>query len=43
MVEVSLAQGHLYLGHPNQAQGVIDQEESDGVNKVIPDWVVYTY
>lgn len=25
----SLAQGHLYLGHPNQAQGVIDQEESN--------------
>ena len=30
MVQVSLAQGHLYLGHSNQAQSVIDQEESDG-------------
>ena len=27
MVGVSLAQGHLYLGHLSQGQGVIDQED----------------
>ena len=29
VVEVPVAQGHLNLGHPNQAQDVVDQEQSD--------------